>query len=696
MKILHIAIADKRATFTKRDGVIICGNSDYKVAFTFDDEWEGITEKTARFIWDGQYYDEPFTGTECDVPIIMDADKVEVGVYAGELRTTTGAEIPCQRSILSGGTTMRPEQSAEYRDQAVEAAERAEAAAQTAAADAAVAAAEELERRVSGAIVQEMGDSATAVMSQKTTTKYLTAIPEQIKETINAKTSVNMFDQTSDKIRRNCFINWQGYTDNENEAAGISHPIYLEAGKTYKAKHNPFVGNAVDCARTDIHGDFIERVKGTMEGTYSDGFDVFTPQISGWYTFNVHPGRNYMICEYDKYPDQFAPYGLTINAAVSAEGVQGKLDIANAGHLIPSVNMYNSASEKNRKNCYIGPYGYIDRVQGYSQISHPIYLEAGKTYKANHNYEQGANVYFGHTDVNGNLIEVVWGSLEGEMRGGYDVLSVQTSGWYTFNASLGNPVMFCEYDQFPNAFVDYGHTPANSIGLNEKQLALVRAVATQSPLFGKKIALNGDSICFGSGYPGGYGRIIANRFNMIYQNIAVAGGTIAAETQDGDGNALHWISRTIANMDADADYIVLEGGVNDAYKAIEKGSISVGYTATLDDTTFCGAFESMLKQALVRFHGKKIGYIAIHKAMDGFDSQGDESNLYHLAKRCCAKWGVPFCDLNNNVPPFGYLVGDGATAIRETYTKSGDGLHPNQAGYEKYYVPQIIAFLESL
>ena len=98
MKKLHITIVDKIATYHQRDGEIVCGNSDYQIVFTFDNEWQGKA-KTARFRWRGENHDVKFTGTTCAVPIITDADSVIVGVFADDL-STTPIVIPCKRSIL--------------------------------------------------------------------------------------------------------------------------------------------------------------------------------------------------------------------------------------------------------------------------------------------------------------------------------------------------------------------------------------------------------------------------------------------------------------------------------------------------------------------------------------------------------------------------------------------------------------------
>lgn len=114
---INISIADKRPTVYSSP-VIICGNSDYVITFLFDEEWRELNNKVARFTYtrDGREYfqDEPFTGNVVNVPILSDISEVRIGVYAGNLCTTTPARIPCQRSILCGDAVeqISPEEKA--------------------------------------------------------------------------------------------------------------------------------------------------------------------------------------------------------------------------------------------------------------------------------------------------------------------------------------------------------------------------------------------------------------------------------------------------------------------------------------------------------------------------------------------------------------------------------------------------------
>ena len=109
MKRIEISVKNRVAWQTNAMGYI-CGNKDFVVGFVFDSEWDGIETKTARFIHGGEHTDIVFTGTECKVPIILNVKKMEVGVFAGDLYTTTPATVRCRKSILcDSGAPAEPE-----------------------------------------------------------------------------------------------------------------------------------------------------------------------------------------------------------------------------------------------------------------------------------------------------------------------------------------------------------------------------------------------------------------------------------------------------------------------------------------------------------------------------------------------------------------------------------------------------------
>lgn len=101
MQLISVDVRNKIAT-QQNKAVYVCGNSDYIVRFGFDTEWDEYEKKTARFEYGGKHQDVVFTGNECPVPIISDTYSFNVGVYAGDLCTTTPAYIACKKSILCG------------------------------------------------------------------------------------------------------------------------------------------------------------------------------------------------------------------------------------------------------------------------------------------------------------------------------------------------------------------------------------------------------------------------------------------------------------------------------------------------------------------------------------------------------------------------------------------------------------------
>lgn len=104
-KNIKITVRDRRA-IVEGSPVIICGNSGYTVTFAFDDEWNLTGVRTARFVYfkDGtvQHEDVVFSDNVVAVPVLSDVAFVKVGVFAGDLCTTTPARINCEASILCG------------------------------------------------------------------------------------------------------------------------------------------------------------------------------------------------------------------------------------------------------------------------------------------------------------------------------------------------------------------------------------------------------------------------------------------------------------------------------------------------------------------------------------------------------------------------------------------------------------------
>ena len=98
---IKIKIRDKRAGGT---GTVICGNSDYTVAWDLDQEWEPYSAKTMRVnLADGTYQDVVFTGNTAALPVLSTPGWASVGLYAGDLHTSWAADLRVLPSVTTPG-----------------------------------------------------------------------------------------------------------------------------------------------------------------------------------------------------------------------------------------------------------------------------------------------------------------------------------------------------------------------------------------------------------------------------------------------------------------------------------------------------------------------------------------------------------------------------------------------------------------
>ena len=98
---IKIKIRDKRSGGT---GTVICGNSDYTVAWDLDQEWEPYSAKTMRVnLADGTYQNVVFTGNTAALPVLSTPGWASVGLYAGDLHTSRAADLRVLPSVTTPG-----------------------------------------------------------------------------------------------------------------------------------------------------------------------------------------------------------------------------------------------------------------------------------------------------------------------------------------------------------------------------------------------------------------------------------------------------------------------------------------------------------------------------------------------------------------------------------------------------------------
>lgn len=107
----QISIKKRIAEVLSTDGnlpILVCDNADHTLAFSFDEEWMAYDEKTARFVYrenggkgNTVYIDVPFTGDTVSVPLLHNITEVWIGVYAGDLITSSAARLSCIASVFA-------------------------------------------------------------------------------------------------------------------------------------------------------------------------------------------------------------------------------------------------------------------------------------------------------------------------------------------------------------------------------------------------------------------------------------------------------------------------------------------------------------------------------------------------------------------------------------------------------------------
>ena len=212
-------------------------------------------------------------------------------------------------------------------------------------------------------------------------------------------------------------------------------------------------------------------------------------------------------------------------------------------------------------------------------------------------------------------------------------------------------------------------------------------------LKGKKALFCGDSIVMASTYDkdhqwwGWAGRIKEYYGLKSYKNAGVDGASVSNCRSN---NQI--ISQVQGNKNTKYDFVILEGGTNDAWDVVNVGRMiakpaSETAVADFDLSTFCGGLENLLYYAKKNYPDATIGYIITTQMNNTVGCVSEMRRYVEATKAICEKWGVPYLDTYND-----------STFIKEYQPikkkdNTPDGIHPNSAGYEIYtrYIAQFMA-----
>ena len=236
----------------------------------------------------------------------------------------------------------------------------------------------------------------------------------------------------------------------------------------------------------------------------------------------------------------------------------------------------------------------------------------------------------------------------------------------------------------------------------------------ENKLYGKTVIWNGDSICQGATSTGTWADRIAEKNGIKkWKNYGVGGGTIVENApRYENGNERHSVSATLEKMQwefPDADYIILEGGTNDADLlgritgeeiAGRFGSFDPNdFSGEYNRETFCGALESIFYRAKQLWPDAKICYIVAQKMGTNANVSANRYAYFQVAMQICEKWEIPYlnlwdgCNLDPTIPEM--YDPNKTVEENEQISMYKDGQHLTNAGYD--YTSDIInAWLKTL
>ncbi len=178
---------------------------------------------------------------------------------------------------------------------------------------------------------------------------------------------------------------------------------------------------------------------------------------------------------------------------------------------------------------------------------------------------------------------------------------------------------------------------------------------------------------------------IAKNTGLIATNNSMSGASVSTARP-------HTImDQLMKTTNKDFDYVVLHGGVNDAWENAKVGSISEEYDPLFfDEDTYAGGLETLFYNAIL-FYGDQaaIGYLINFKAPACQHGTIRDMSAYNaVAKKICEKWGVTYLDMYDH---------EEITAKMEfTTTKNTrDYIHPNDGGYE-VITPYIEKYMRTM
>lgn len=393
---------------------------------------------------------------------------------------------------------------------------------------------------------------------------------------------------------------------------------------------------------------------------------------------------------------------LTSAPVTSVNGMTGDVVISGGSgggqtEMVLSDNLFDKSAAVEGKVFYYSSSGLQLADSSWSCYAY-VPLRGPGTYRTkwNNNQHSSTTNRVGITKEDNSWLQTINGTLTAtDNAQAYDMEFVITQAMINNGAAkiafdcapdLLDTVMIVKDREYPDEYIPYGYI----------EVVTEDAKKQDNILCGKIAVFLGDSICAGTTVEGdyynyGWAGLIGESNKMNWTNYGMNGGTITSLSGVQNTRWLTTQADKALSEHPAADYVIFEGGCNDAdqMKDALLGTISSDY-ATFDTTTFSGAFEALVLKLVTSFPTAKIGYIIPQKMY----AQNDHTAKGHVHRRffdraieICEKWGIPYIDLWN-----GSHLNPKLSTASTFYT---DGQHLTLAGYQ-VITPQIESWMRNM
>ena len=203
----------------------------------------------------------------------------------------------------------------------------------------------------------------------------------------------------------------------------------------------------------------------------------------------------------------------------------------------------------------------------------------------------------------------------------------------------------------------------------------------------QKALFLGDSICSADNdlpYHGWAGRI-ASSTGMQCRNGGRSGASLSTVR-----GAIRVINMYSMLKGDSYGFIIMHGGVNDAWESAPVGEMSDSFELSdFDTTTYAGGLEELFYHATKDHPDAKLGYIINFTTPNHTSGRTkDMTEYYEMGKKICEKWGIPYLNMYEDTDLNKELMVNYKTHLY-------DYLHPSPSGYDILY-RYIMYWMETL